>query len=327
MKCSVAYGVSSDGLTTTVLPAASAGITFMPTETSGPFQVMMIPIDAVRLGDRVRQLAPVGGRRRDACLRSCRPTRRSSGCSRTTERGGEVGDAVGHAVVEDRQPGQLVAVVARAGRPRRTSTSRRCHGVQVRHVSNAVVCGADGIVDVARPGERHRSLHLAGCREHVLVHAASARRAQFARRCAGAPREPIDRPSWSFPLRWCRPAFRRPASELLALDFSAFSWSCQGHVSCKNCSTSPTRWRDHRRRRRHRDRLRRGAVRGGRRRRHRRRRTRRLPTTQPLPSSRRATRRSAPSSTCAQRSRRWPWPTPRSTRSAASTSSSTTPRS
>ena len=43
MKCSMAYGVSSDGLTTTVLPAASAGMTFMPTETSGPFQVMMIP--------------------------------------------------------------------------------------------------------------------------------------------------------------------------------------------------------------------------------------------------------------------------------------------
>ena len=44
MKCSVAYGVSSDGLTTTVLPAASAGITFMPIDTSGPFHVMMIPI-------------------------------------------------------------------------------------------------------------------------------------------------------------------------------------------------------------------------------------------------------------------------------------------
>ena len=44
MKCSVAYGVSSDGLMTTVFPAASAGITFMPIDTSGPFQVRMIPI-------------------------------------------------------------------------------------------------------------------------------------------------------------------------------------------------------------------------------------------------------------------------------------------
>ena len=43
MKCSVAYGVSSDGFITTVFPAASAGMTFIPTETSGPFHVMMIP--------------------------------------------------------------------------------------------------------------------------------------------------------------------------------------------------------------------------------------------------------------------------------------------
>ena len=43
MKCSVAYGVSSDGLITTVLPAARAGMTFMPIDTIGPFHVMMIP--------------------------------------------------------------------------------------------------------------------------------------------------------------------------------------------------------------------------------------------------------------------------------------------
>ena len=43
IKCSVAYGVSSDGFMTTVFPAASAGINFMPTETTGPFQVRMIP--------------------------------------------------------------------------------------------------------------------------------------------------------------------------------------------------------------------------------------------------------------------------------------------
>ena len=36
-------GVSSDGFSTTVFPAASAGISFMPTETTGPFQVRMIP--------------------------------------------------------------------------------------------------------------------------------------------------------------------------------------------------------------------------------------------------------------------------------------------
>ena len=33
--------MSSDGLRTTVFPAASAGITFIPTENSGLFQVMM----------------------------------------------------------------------------------------------------------------------------------------------------------------------------------------------------------------------------------------------------------------------------------------------
>ncbi|CNG99280.1 Uncharacterised protein [Mycobacterium tuberculosis] len=43
IRCSVAYGVSSDGFITTVFPAASAGISFMPTETTGPFQVRMIP--------------------------------------------------------------------------------------------------------------------------------------------------------------------------------------------------------------------------------------------------------------------------------------------
>ena len=43
MKCSVAYGVSSDGLITTVFPAASAGMTFIPTDTNGPFHVRMIP--------------------------------------------------------------------------------------------------------------------------------------------------------------------------------------------------------------------------------------------------------------------------------------------
>ena len=37
-------GVSSEGLTTTVFPAARAGITFMPIDTSGPFHVMMMPI-------------------------------------------------------------------------------------------------------------------------------------------------------------------------------------------------------------------------------------------------------------------------------------------
>jgi hypothetical protein len=41
MSRSEEYGVSSDGLSTTVLPAASAGISFMPTENSGLFHVMM----------------------------------------------------------------------------------------------------------------------------------------------------------------------------------------------------------------------------------------------------------------------------------------------
>ena len=37
-------GVISDGLTTTVLPAASAAGIFIASEISGPFQVMMTPI-------------------------------------------------------------------------------------------------------------------------------------------------------------------------------------------------------------------------------------------------------------------------------------------
>src|SRR3989344_255697 len=38
-----AKGVISAGLQITQLPAASAAATFMPSEISGPFQVMMIP--------------------------------------------------------------------------------------------------------------------------------------------------------------------------------------------------------------------------------------------------------------------------------------------
>jgi hypothetical protein len=37
-------GVSSDGFTMTVLPAATAGGTLWASEMSGPFQVMMIPM-------------------------------------------------------------------------------------------------------------------------------------------------------------------------------------------------------------------------------------------------------------------------------------------
>ncbi len=43
MKSSPLNGVSSEGLTTTVFPAATAAGIFMASEMSGPFQVMMIP--------------------------------------------------------------------------------------------------------------------------------------------------------------------------------------------------------------------------------------------------------------------------------------------
>ena len=56
----------------------------------------------------------------------------------------------------------------------RTSTSRRCHGVHVRQVSNAALRGLHGLVDVVGAGERHRALDLAGGRVHVLVHASAA---------------------------------------------------------------------------------------------------------------------------------------------------------
>ena len=55
-KSRAVKGVNSAGLMTTVLPAASAGGTFMPSDSSGAFQVMMWPIDAVRLGQRVGEL-------------------------------------------------------------------------------------------------------------------------------------------------------------------------------------------------------------------------------------------------------------------------------
>ena len=89
---------------------------------------------------------------------------------------------------------------------------------------------------------------------------------------------------------------------IITLDFSAFSWSCQGHVSSRTVRPHRQGGDHHRRRRRHRDRLRRGAVRGGRLRRHRRRQRATRPTRQLPGSSRRATRRSAPSSMCAPRS-------------------------
>ena len=44
MNNSPEKGVISDGLTTTVFPAASAAGIFIANETSGPFHVMMIPI-------------------------------------------------------------------------------------------------------------------------------------------------------------------------------------------------------------------------------------------------------------------------------------------
>ena len=50
---------------TTVFPAASAGISFMPTDTTGPFQVRMMPDDAIRLGHRVGELTLVGREGRD----------------------------------------------------------------------------------------------------------------------------------------------------------------------------------------------------------------------------------------------------------------------
>ena len=43
MNSSAENGVSSEGLHTTVHPAASAAGIFMASEMSGPFQVMMMP--------------------------------------------------------------------------------------------------------------------------------------------------------------------------------------------------------------------------------------------------------------------------------------------
>ena len=43
MNSSAENGVSSEGLHTTVQPAASAAGIFMASEMSGPFQVMMMP--------------------------------------------------------------------------------------------------------------------------------------------------------------------------------------------------------------------------------------------------------------------------------------------
>ena len=44
MNSSPVNGVSSDGFTTTALPAATIAGTFMAIESSGAFQVMMAPI-------------------------------------------------------------------------------------------------------------------------------------------------------------------------------------------------------------------------------------------------------------------------------------------
>ena len=45
-------GACSGVLSTTQFPAASAGATFMPTDTIGPFHVKMTPDHAVRLEQR-----------------------------------------------------------------------------------------------------------------------------------------------------------------------------------------------------------------------------------------------------------------------------------
>ena len=90
-----------------------------------------------------------------------------------------MGDPVGHAVVEDRQAGQFVAVLLEqvAEPDECVAPLPRCPGPP--H-AECVVCGADRVVDVARPCQRHGSLHFAGRREDVVVDATSTRRAQFA---------------------------------------------------------------------------------------------------------------------------------------------------
>ena len=192
------------------------------------------------------------------------------------------------------QAGQLVAVRPSSSSARRTSASRRCHGVHVRQVSNAAPAAADRSVDVGRPGQRHRALHLARRREHVLVDAAATGRALLVTDVQvhlghGA----IDRHGAP-----PRAAPGKPAG----LEVKLLDLTTRDRASVKAMTAArPLRplgqgRRDHRRRRWHRRRLRRSAVRGGRvgRRRRRRRATPRSgppPTWRPDGHTRRSAHR------------------------------------
>ncbi len=130
------------------------------------------PDDAVRLGDGVRELSTLGGRRGDPALDLVSPTGVVPGV--VHERAGrELGDAQGHAVVEDRQPRQFVLgvveelgqlhqhVPALPGGPGSPGRERR-------------VGRLHGIVDVIDAGEGHGTLHLPRGRVPVGVLTARA---------------------------------------------------------------------------------------------------------------------------------------------------------
>ena len=142
-------GVSSAGLSTTVLPAASAGPIFQLQNISGKFQGTIWPTDAERLAQDVVQEARLD--RDDVALElvghAAEVAERGRGPG--TSRVAAVADRV--AGVEALEPGQLVGLLLDpVGQPEQQATpSRRLHP---RPGRERVGCGRDGSIDILGTG-------------------------------------------------------------------------------------------------------------------------------------------------------------------------------
>ena len=216
------------------------------------------PDDAVGLGDRVRELAAVGRRGGHPALDLVGPAGVVAGV--VDHRGGrEVGDAVGHAVVEDRQPGQLVL--------RRRRAARR--GGRARPGAATASTSARSRTPRSPPARRRRRR-----RRRPAAPAPGPRRWPGTRAGAHRPPPVVRRSSpmcrctsgtvrsnaHGFPL--LRSRVKLIGLETKPLDFATSAWSCQPHGCSRAVRPDRQGRRDHRRRRRHRRRLRRGARRG-----------------------------------------------------------------